>query len=369
MTGDAVAIRDFTEADRPQVESLYAEVFGARALEAWRRRFDWQYRRSPAAALRPARLWSAECEGRVIGFLSSFPMLLQVAASQFAVLCPCDLMVSNSARGLGLGQRLIEAYIAAAPVLVNALQYSTAAERIYDRLGYAAVAAEPVMLRPRNFRNILEFRRSNRASPSMFRAAVDLPAALVLGTGTGIVNLLRLPRRARGITVTAMTSAGLEFDDLWSRLRPRFPVIVVRDRAFVQWRYLEDPLGRCVLLLARDASGAAAGHAGVMVAERRGVTFGYVLDVFADPDAGDVIDTLVAEALAYCKARGASIVSCLGLLPPIRRRVERCLWWRPRSRQKSARFLWQGDAALAPVIADAASWHLSHADGDEAFSL
>jgi predicted N-acetyltransferase YhbS len=374
MTEARGEIRYFEARDQEQVESLYAEVFGERSLASWRRRFQWQFERNPSTASRRSLLWVAEYRHGIVGFLASFPMRVSVGETELVTLCPCDLMISSEARGLGLGTRLMKHYLASGPVLANALQYSAAAASIYDRLGYAAVAAEPQMLRPYDMGALvssrIRARVEGRSVPLSFAAGVAAPLiGLVANTAAAGLNSVRKPRPSRAVAVAAITEAGPEFDRLWHQLRPRFAAVVVRDRAFVQWRFLDDPLRRNTVLVARSLSGEALGYAAVMVAERHDVRLGYLLDVFADPKADAVIDALMAAALKALEADHVAAVNCLGLHPGIRRRVHRYLYLRTRSRENPARFLWQGEPALAPVVYEASSWHLTHADGDETFSL
>ena len=373
MSGKTATIRTILADDLEQVHQLYAEVYGDQSLGLWRRRYAWQFERNPSTQYRPCQLWVAEEAGAVLGFLASFPIRLLVAGREVVTLCPCDLMVSSAARGSGLGRRLVEAYSAATAGLAPALQYSRPSGRVFERLGYQAVFAQPVLLRPYDAGALLTFALSGRPSstPSwglLQRTALPVAGALG-GMAARILNRVRRPSGAPGVTVDVAREAGPEFDRLWASLAPHFPAVVVRDRAFIQWRFFDDPLRHHTVLVARDQSADPLGYVALTTATRRGVSFGLLMDLFASPTAGDVVETLVAEALKVLEGSGVAVVSSLGLEPRVRRCVRRFLYVQPRRMELPALLRWHGDPTLAQVVYDARSWHLSYADGDEAFSF
>jgi GNAT superfamily N-acetyltransferase len=373
MSDKLAIVRQLRPDDFEQVHQQYSEVYGEQSLSLWRRRFAWQFERNPATRYRPSHLWVAEEAGRVLGFLASFPVRMVVAGREVVTLCPCDLLVSNSARGSGLGRRLVEAYSAATGELAPALQYSPASGRIFRRLGYQAVFAEPVLLRPCDAGALLAFalsRRSSNKSPSGLLRRAILPAAGALGSkAVRILNRVRSPRMAPNLTVDVAAEAGPEFDVLWANLAPCFPAVMVRDRAFIQWRFFDDPLRSHTVLVLRDPEANLLGYAVLTTAVRRGVPFGFLMDLFTDPAAPDLVDALVAGALRSLEGRGVAGLVSLGLDPRLRRRVRHFLYARQRRSELPALLRWHGDQALAPVVYDDSSWHFSYADGDEAFSL
>lgn len=373
MTSGDTTIRPVQKEDIPKVLELYAEVFGPDSADLWRRRYEWEFEQNPATRFRPSRLWVAERNGNVVGFLASFPMRVWLRNQEVVTLCPCDLMVSGAVRGAGLGKKLIDAYLAADIPLANALVYSPAAARIYRKLGYRLVAAEPVMLRPYSSRELVRFIRNRQESSDSSQGLVRRGVLAVVGFTSGpvftLMNRVRRPKASSELSVRVDHVIGPDFDSLWRSLTSHFPAVPVRDRAFVEWRFCNDPIRRHILLTARDRAGNLRGYIAFMTAKRRGVLFGYLMDLFTNPDASDVIDALLAEALRMLEATGVAAVTSLGLHPRIRRRVRRYMYLRPRMMELPAWMRWHGDPTVADTVYDAESWHISYADGDDAFSL
>jgi ribosomal protein S18 acetylase RimI-like enzyme len=373
MKGTSAEVRTMVPRDLPQVHRLHAEVFGEHSLELWRRRYDWQFERSPGTKYRRSVLWVADQSGEILGFLASFPIRVSVAGREVVTLCPSDFMVSTKARGAGLGRRLVDAYSAETGDLAPALQYSPPSGRIFRNAGYQPVDAQPVLLRPYDVGRLLAFAlggRLTKRSPSATLQRSAMPAARLLGgISVRVVNRMRRPSKDPGLTIEATTQAGQDFDNLWSALAGQFPSVLVRDRAFVEWRFLRDPLRSHIVLTARNTDGRLVGYLALTTGNRRGVLFGYLMDLFTARTAINVADSLIAEALTIFERDGVAAVTSLGLHPDLRRRVARFLYVRRKSIGLPALLRWRGEPSVAQVVYDASKWHLSYADGDEAFSF
>src|SRR5947207_15381365 len=59
----------------------------------------------------------------------------------------------------------------------------------------------------------------------------------------------------RGVRIAREQRAGSEFDELWARVGPAYENCVVRDAAWVQWRFLDAPGGVYSVLLAEREDG------------------------------------------------------------------------------------------------------------------
>lgn len=368
----ASEIREMRTADRPLVETLYREVFGPDALDLWRQRFEWQFRDSPAVARRPSKMWVAEKDGGVVGFLAAFPVRLSVRGAESVILCPCDLMVSPEARGEQLGVRLIQSYIKDAGDLANALAYSPAAARVYDKLGYRSVAAESVYLRPvragRIVRAAAHKRYKNAGIRDRALRTLASCVAPIATAGVSAVNAFRSPRPSAAIRVVPISAFGPEFDRLWLSVSAAIPLICARDAGSLEWRFVRDPLTRHTILAARDSAGALRGYAVGCDVVRAGVRIGKIMDVVCTPDdARGVVPALAQALLSHFRDRSVDLVVTKGLHPAIQREMRKSLYVGMPGPDMPARVRWEGDPSLADTVYDAANWHLSHADGDEDF--
>jgi hypothetical protein len=106
------------------------------------------------------------------------------------------------------------------------------------------------------------------------------------------------------VRVRAVDRAGPEFDQLWLRCRTELPVSVVRDSAWVNWRYLDAPAFAYRVLLA-ERDGRPVGYAAYRVEQHEGGRAGYIAELFAAPGDARGRATLIGSTLAVLRAEGA----------------------------------------------------------------
>lgn len=365
-----IAVRDFSEADRTAVEALYELTFGSAALRAWQERHRWQFFDHPACKSHPSKLWVATRSEKVVAFLAAFPMQLKVGDSERTIFLPCDLMVAKEARfGPNLGTRLMNGCVAASGGIGLSLAHSREAAKLFEKLGFEARTLGPIYMRPHHGAPLASRFLTEQRMPARLKK-LPLPllqklASPLLTVAVRSLHLLHRPRRARGVEVREVAQFGAEFDDLWRTLSPAYPIVGVRDRAFLDWRLKRDPSTKHTVFEARTAAGLR-GYIAVCFAHARGVRFGRIMDLFCDPGEHAVIDALLRAGIDQLEAGDADVIATRGLHPAIRAPVKRFLYLSPPSAQFTARLLCQ-DPTLAPFMYDEANWHTCHADGDEDF--
>jgi GNAT superfamily N-acetyltransferase len=115
----------------------------------------------------------------------------------------------------------------------------------------------------------------------------------------------KLPTRAASAqrseyAIKAPWSPGSDADELWRNATERAGIIVMRDRAFLQWRF--GSLYR--IFLARDAH-RPAGYAAVRTITRAGLKIGMVLDCMTVSD-GTCAPSLLESVIEWLRDQGAS---------------------------------------------------------------
>jgi hypothetical protein len=98
--------------------------------------------------------------------------------------------------------------------------------------------------------------------------------------------------------------AGPEFDRLWQRCGAEVPVSVVRDSAWVNWRYLAAPAFAYRVLLA-ERDGQPVGYAAYRVEEHPGGRAGFIAELLVARDDELGRRALIACLLAALRAEGA----------------------------------------------------------------
>ncbi len=364
-------IRRYRDEDKQAIGFLYSQVFRQTCPARVRAPMGLAVPEQPRVRSRGA----AHVGGRPGRSRGRLPRVvsspIKVLEEETVLRLPCDLMVSAEVRGLGVGKRLILEYIANEDLIVNALGYTPAAAGLYRRLGYRAVDAEPLRLRPRNRDpysvDLLERRLGEGGLSGLALRIAGLMGA-ILTPGLRLTNMLATPDRTGGFEVRRCTRAGDDFDELWRRVSPAFPIAAVRDRRWVQWRFLDDPCFDDRLFCAFDEHEVMCGYVAVRASTKRGVRIGRILDMFCDPASAPLVESLLAAGSRQLESAGVDLITCLGHLPGFHQAISKYCYLTPKRLQKPALLIWKGDEGLAEKIYDPRLWHLTHADGDDGFS-
>lgn len=366
----AVTTREMRPDELPEVFRRYGEAFGAESLAAFKRRYDWEFGINPRTALAPSRMWLAiGDDGQILGHIGSFPMLLKCGDRQVLTSSSGDLFTVPAARGMGVGETVSKAYRdGAGELATDGFGYQPVTGRIYKRLGYQEVQCVPVYMRPMRLLPLFRFALGSGRLPRL----MTLPPISWLGLATSalgqiVVSLVNLLKRPSGNALRVQTAKEIaaDYDALWARISPQYPLVFVRDSAWLRWRFEGDPISKHTLLEARDASGQLEGYLAYSISDKPGMRVLRLMDLFCSLDRSDVVDALVAGLLDVADREGVAAITCWGMHPRLRAQLQRYLYLSPGSEQQPTLLYCAGDAAMQSMVYDSAQWHATRADGDE----
>ena len=235
----------FKPEDRRGAEGLYRRVFGIDAAEASRLRWDWQYRRNPAARLGEPLIWVAREGGAVIGQYGAMPVVVQIDGREVEAAWGMDVMVAPERQRQGLGEQLMRTWDRNVGAALG-LGLTEASRGLFLKLRWPDLGSVPSLAKPLS-------RRALRR-PNWSRTFNRLISALIL-------PWVRLVARPRPVTeeIRVIKQFDERFTDLWSRVSGKFSFAVRRDAGYLNWKYVQPPHVRYhVAALVRD--GRADGY-------------------------------------------------------------------------------------------------------------
>lgn len=204
------------------VREAIVEIVGNE--EARRRLWSWQFEHNPRGVPFEPLLERDE-QGRIVGFNGEMPVLVRFDGQEFLATWSCDFHVHQRARGTGVGRRLKERLHERHPFLLT-LGVSPIAVKVLTHLGWRPSD------RVRNFRRL----RSFRGRRALLQQGVQMANAIVTGALT--LSRARRPRAdALHVQVRWALPRREVLDALWARVAPGWRRSVVRDGAYLHWRY------------------------------------------------------------------------------------------------------------------------------------
>jgi hypothetical protein len=179
------------------------------------------------------------------------------------------------------------------------------------------------------------------------------------------VPMFRLPLTLRAPVlsvppqVAEITVVDERFDRLWACVRDDYAVIARRDRAHLQWRYLDNPAERYHVIAYEDG-GEVLGYA---VLKRYRAEW-QVIDLLAIKESTEVGEGLIAFVVQRAVSEGAEAISLwLNLTHPLYHALEK-IGFRP-----DVPITYLGGLALQPeldtrLLYDYRQWYLTMGDSD-----
>ena len=172
-------------------------------------------------------------------------------------------------------------------------------------LGYGELARIPLWILPLNLPKIL-------ASQPGMKNSFGRALGRLAGPPAAVWRGIRRPLRRDSIVVEKIAEAGPEFDGLWAAASNTASHILLRDRAFVEWRFVQAPTRRYDLLAARS-NGRLVGYLAGRTTVVGGLTWGLIVDLLTEPTPNGRAAgaRLVAEYHRRARSEGADLVAAL----------------------------------------------------------
>ena len=229
-------IRDGDKKDSEKILSLRRLVFGEMEADKLDPKFwEWEFMEGPDGK---AFIYLAEDEGKLAGHFADIPRRFSIRGEVLLGTLSLDLMVHPDHRREGIfanmgkyaAQRVKEEngfFMTAFPI-----RKETIAGLI--KIGWEAVGELPVLVYPLRFRGIID------------RYLHFSPLSLLLG---GVARAFYSILWGRGrelkieeIKVEEVEQLDNQFDRFWQKAMDLYPIVGVRDKTFLAWRYLRNPV-------------------------------------------------------------------------------------------------------------------------------
>lgn len=314
--------------------------------------YRWMYLENPAG---PAIVHSARHQGRIVASFAIAPKVFQIDGGRRLVGKTMDMFTDPAYQGMGLIKRCTEAVFAQASAAGMAGWYVTPSVNSY-----------PIFAGKWGYREdfSLVFRaRILKYAPIL--AAAIRPAALARFVGQVLDGVRRVVPRSRvrlpvGYELAPMQSFGVDADQLWEKVAPGYRVALVRDSAYLNWRYVANPDDYSIFGLSR--AGELVGIVVVAETLRRGVRVGEIVDLVCGVDDVTTLRLLVRAATDHARERGLALVQAWSVPgTPLDQRLRGAgLWWR----RTDVKFL------LSPGFSDGSiydgeAWLVTQGDGND----
>lgn len=303
----------YTRADRPQVFAFLGAAASAADSARLMRQWDWKYDANPFNRDSEPYLPLWRDAGEIAGMLGILPLRVCIDGAERWVGHPCDWLIHPNHRGRRMARRLIDRVRLDWPVRFS----------WQNELAHRVSPGDPA--------TDGKLRLTPMAKPVDAAYLVErATGSHLLGRAGGIIakgpqyvtGLLNRHSAIPGLDIAESQVFDDRFDRLWQRARQEYPVIVVRDQRYLQWRFAARPDAHYQTFVATRA-GELLGYLVLRCLEKAGARWGYVVDFLMVERSTAIFSQLVAHAVAYLERDGVKAISCRVVVPPFRRVLAR----------------------------------------------
>lgn len=288
-------VRPAEFADRGRALELARRAFrleapDERGAEVW----DWIFLRNPAGGR--LRYFVADAGDRLAGQYAVMPVRIQHDGREALGLLSLHTMTDPDFERQGISTTLARAVYedSGDAALVCGFPNPTSAPLLYRKLGWTELRPFPLLLRPLGgVRRLLAARHPLLA-----------PLGALLDAVTPLLGAVT-PKGGRGIVVEPFDRFGAWADELWEQLAAGLGTCVIRDAAFLNWRFCDAPFAYRRFCARRD--GRIVGFAVARLAAWRGLPVLYLMELLADPSDTDAPRVLLGHVLDDARQAGASV--------------------------------------------------------------
>ncbi len=352
-----VQIRHYCPADAPESLALVNQVLGiSRDAHYW----DWKFHQNPAG---PALSCVVERDGKIVAHLGGLPVQFVVDGKVRRGVQDVDQVVDPSTRtfrgAYHVNKCRRDLHRRRGVDFLFGFAIEVTSKVAQTQYGYGRVACIPRWVKVLDYRPILARRRVTR----------------MLTPLGGIAN--RLHQTMDGNRTSFPEGSALEevdrfderFDRFWDRIKTDYPIMQVRDAAYLNWRYVDIPhVHTTTFALVKSAAREVMGFV-VLSENRDDIPRGRVLDIVTPRgEDGRIASSLIARAVEHFRSRQIALVASWMFPHGHLRRTLASMGFRPkpdRGRDVVFRNAELDSPAIPPEFAlEPSNWFLAIGDSD-----
>lgn len=315
-----VRVRQATLEDQERIGQFLQIAYQDRAQCKFPARWLWLFVNNPFRGGRGLPIWLAELDGQIVGQTCEMIVPLKMADSVHPAAWGVDFIVLPEFRRHGIGRLLQRAQTDYHDIFM-ALSMSPISRHGLTSLGFteanpAAELYKLIRILPEQARGMVDNKLGTGHILSRVCAirCVAMGLAILLNFLTWLRDLVRRREGARTITIEPVERFGDELDQLWVRLAPRFPVIVERSAAYLNWKFTEQPDMNYDKFVARCGQ-TVCGYVVTRAGRPPEAKMGIIADLFAAPDDGAVIRRLLLHAVTHLRRKGVHYIIAASSVP------------------------------------------------------
>ena len=304
-----IILRGYKKGDGKQISHLFFNNFpDTLEPEAICKTWLWQFQNKFS---KDSGVSVAELSGEIVAHYAVmwFPMCYQGTRINGGV--STATVTDIKARGKGLFTILAKKVFAETEKddckIIFGFPNSQSIRGFINRLEWFKIAKFPILIKPIKFFPFLSKFLGKNILTSFVSYFMNIGFSIFfkLFSGWGQDNSIKIIRD--------INSFSADFDKIWDSSFASDKIAVVRDQAYLKWRYLDKPFGNYDIVTATDENNELAGYMITAMTEKKGIKVLYVMEIIAKDENRKVYKKFLKYIQTNARDKSADAISILSL--------------------------------------------------------
>ena len=244
---EKLIIRPMKDDEYPIIVSIIYNVFGHHTPDEWRTLLKWRYENNPAREGCPHHYFVGEVNKEIIGVIGLIPYRIKISNDIVSIVSPIDLAVKQEARSKGYGRKIRTRILdkGISPFLMSTSCNIHTNKLSLSSGGKEIIEGKKKFIKPLRTKNFIE-RKLSKSKYTKFLLnnfalyIMSIPFDIIFK----IKNHFSTYSKISDASIENIVFFDSRFDAFWEQISEDYPVLIVRDSAYLNWRYCEYPFNR-----------------------------------------------------------------------------------------------------------------------------
>lgn len=361
---------------RPARENEYTEIAGIlkrilsnRSTEDLLSLWKWRFQPEFAHSEDLPGFYVGEAESKIVGVHGLYPSRLKIDKQIISMVCMSDFAVVPEARSKGYGSKIRIRVLGeeTSPFIISTSS-NTHGNKLTLILGGVEIReSRKSFVMPLAAKSFIQkaLQKSGLTrifSGGLFTALLAIPVDIYLSIGRMLAPVKEIP----GAVIENIEVFDDRFDLFWKKASDDYPVLFVRDSAYLNWRYSNYPLNKYdsfALIRDNEILGIAVMYIG---SDKNGIKFASIMELFTRKESVDEYKKLLAEVVGRAVKNKCQYIKTISSVNE-HQRLLRSFGFRERQMNYAPYTYKDNTGYSEKLLRDSRNWHISLGDGDMCF--
>ncbi len=298
-------LRRFNYSDIPRITEFRRSFPASRLVKVEEPEYHkWKCCDNPAE---PGYIWLAEDGDRIVATASMTPKKMKILGGTILAAETGDTFTLAEHQGKGIFTSLVKSTTSEALKkgidFIYGFPNTNSLPGYINKLGYGQITSPRLYYlgRPLNMKKILSQKLKSSLVARILSPLLEIISRVIFKLATIGVNKSNL-------AVSQVSSFPEDVEKLWERVGADYDVILVRDKKYLEWRYVSAP-NRYLILIARSKEGEVSGYMIARISDMEDRRVGFMVDFLTLENNRRVFNRLVVALLEVFRSNKVDIIS------------------------------------------------------------